>query len=69
MTEDETSARREQLGQVGIVNELLRAENGHEKEYLVSVDRPVTDLFLQCMARGVRIMGVMTQNGRLSRYT
>jgi 23S rRNA pseudouridine2604 synthase len=50
-----------------IVNELLRAENGHEKEYLVSVDRPVTDLFLQCMARGVRIMGVMTQPARVQR--
>lgn len=50
-----------------IVNELLRVENGHEKEYLVSVDRPVTDLFLRCMAGGVRIMGVVTQPCRVER--
>lgn len=50
-----------------IVNELLRVENGHEKEYLVSLDRPVTDLFLQCMANGVRIMGVVTQPCRVTR--
>jgi len=38
-----------------IVNELLRAENRHEKEYLVEVDKPVTPAFLTGMARGVRI--------------
>ncbi|MGH8455661.1 MAG: 23S rRNA pseudouridine(2604) synthase RluF [Stenotrophobium sp.] len=38
-----------------IVNEILRAENNHEKEYLVTVDRPVTDEFLQRMAAGVRL--------------
>jgi 23S rRNA pseudouridine2604 synthase len=44
-----------------IVNEILRVENAHEKEYLVTVDRALTDEFLQEMARGVRIMGTMTQ--------
>ncbi len=44
-----------------IVNEILRVENAHEKEYLVTVDRPVTDEFLNRMASGVRIMGVMTR--------
>ena len=44
-----------------IVNELLRVENRHEKEYVVTVDRPITDQFLQDMASGVRILGVMTQ--------
>jgi 23S rRNA pseudouridine2604 synthase len=44
-----------------IVNELLRSENNHEKEYLVAVNRPVTDGFLAGMARGVRIHGQMTK--------
>lgn len=38
-----------------IVNEILRAEHHHEKEYLVAVDRPITDEFLERMAGGVRI--------------
>lgn len=38
-----------------IVNEILRAENGHEKEYWATVDRPVSDAFLADMARGVRL--------------
>jgi 23S rRNA pseudouridine2604 synthase len=44
-----------------IVNEILRAENHHEKEYLVAVNKPVTDEFLRGMARGVRIHGKMTE--------
>jgi 23S rRNA pseudouridine2604 synthase len=50
-----------------IVNELLRAENKHEKEYLVAVNKPVTDDFLRGMARGVRIRGEMTLPCRTSR--
>ena len=48
-----------------IVNELLRVENRHEKEYVVTVDHPVTDEFLEGMARGVRILGVSTQPCRV----
>lgn len=48
-----------------IVNELLRVENRHEKEYVVTVDRPITDEFLEGMASGVRILGVMTQPCRV----
>jgi len=44
-----------------IVNEILRSENNHEKEYLVGVNKPVTDEFLQGMARGVRVHGQMTR--------
>ena len=44
-----------------IVNELLRVENRHEKEYIVTVDRPITEEFLQRMARGVPMLGVVTQ--------
>lgn len=43
-----------------IVNELLRAENEHEKEYVVSVKKPVTDDFLEAMARGVPILDTVT---------
>lgn len=44
-----------------IVNHILRAENRHEKEYLVGVDKPVTDEFLRAMARGVRIHRTVTK--------
>ena len=47
-----------------IVNEILRVEHGHEKEYLVTVERPVTDTFLSMMAAGVRIGGEKTQARR-----
>ena len=50
-----------------IVNEILRSENNHEKEYLVTVDRPITDLSLAMMASGVRIMGEMTKPANVSR--
>ncbi|CAH1000267.1 Dual-specificity RNA pseudouridine synthase RluF [Neolewinella maritima] len=44
-----------------VVNEILRAENAHEKEYIVTVDRPVTPDFLQRMSRGVPILQVRTK--------
>jgi len=50
-----------------IVNELLRSENNHEKEYLVGVNRPVTPEFLTGMARGVRIRGQLTKPCRTAR--
>ncbi len=43
-----------------IVNALLRAEHGHEKEYLVEVDRPITDRFLLGLQRGVEILETRT---------
>jgi 23S rRNA pseudouridine2604 synthase len=43
-----------------IVNKILRAENDHEKEYIVNVDKPITPMFLQGMAGGVKILGTMT---------
>ncbi|MNI30044.1 Ribosomal large subunit pseudouridine synthase F [compost metagenome] len=52
-----------------IVNRMMRAENGHEKEYSVAVDKPVTDEFLHRMAAGVDILGTRTlpcETGRLS---
>jgi len=50
-----------------IVNEILRSENNHEKEYLVTVDRPITDLSLKMMADGVKIMGEITKPCKVSR--
>jgi 23S rRNA pseudouridine2604 synthase len=43
-----------------IVNEILRAENKHEKEYIVSVDKPITPEFLKGMSEGVKILGTKT---------
>ncbi|HEY2464624.1 MAG TPA: pseudouridine synthase [Steroidobacteraceae bacterium] len=50
-----------------IVNEILRSENNHEKEYLVSVDRPITDLSLRMLAGGVKIMGELTKPSKVTR--
>jgi len=50
-----------------IVNDILRAENHHEKEYLVAVNKAVTDEFLNSMARGVRIHGQLTKPCKLRR--
>jgi 23S rRNA pseudouridine2604 synthase len=50
-----------------IVNEILRSENNHEKEYIVTVDRPVTDLSLKMMASGVKIRGELTKPCKVSR--
>ena len=52
-----------------IVNEILRSENDHEKEYIVTVDRPFTDEFISGMARGVRLpeLHVVTKRCEVSR--
>lgn len=44
-----------------IVNKILRAGNNHEKEYLVTVDKVITDQFIERMANGVPILGEMTR--------
>jgi 23S rRNA pseudouridine2604 synthase len=50
-----------------IVNDILRSENNHEKEYIVAVDRPITELSLQMMASGVKIMGELTKRCKVTR--
>jgi 23S rRNA pseudouridine2604 synthase len=50
-----------------IVNEILRSENEHEKEYVVTVDRAVTEIFLNGMASGVRMLGTVTKPCRVKR--
>jgi 23S rRNA pseudouridine2604 synthase len=45
-----------------IVNEILRAENNHEKEYIVTVDKAITDSFVKKMSSGVSILGTKTKD-------
>ena len=48
-----------------IVNKILRAGNKHEKEYLVTVNKPVTDDFIVKMGSGVPVLGEMTKKCRV----
>lgn len=50
-----------------IVNKIMRSENGHEKEYVVIVDKPITSEFIQAMSSGVDILGVTTKPCEVSR--
>ena len=43
-----------------LVNKILRAGNDHEKEYLVTVDKPITEVFIRGMSAGVPILGSVT---------
>ncbi|MCP1328098.1 23S rRNA pseudouridine(2604) synthase RluF, partial [Halomonas sp. 707D4] len=55
-----------------LVNKILRANNQHEKEYVVTVDKPVTDDFIEGMQKGVPILGQVTKKckvERVSRFT
>ncbi|MFY0779209.1 23S rRNA pseudouridine(2604) synthase RluF [Peribacillus simplex] len=55
-----------------IVNEILRAENKHEKEYIVTVDKPLTASFIQDMSSGVEILDTKTlpcKVEQLTKYT
>ena len=45
-----------------IVNKILRARNNHEKEYIVSVNRPINRDFIQRMSNGVEILDTITRN-------
>jgi 23S rRNA pseudouridine2604 synthase len=54
-----------------IVNEILRSEGEHEKEYIVSVDKPITQEFVDNMSKGVKILGTTTlpcEVEQLSKY-
>ncbi|HJS00242.1 MAG TPA: 23S rRNA pseudouridine(2604) synthase RluF [Flavobacterium sp.] len=44
-----------------IVNKILRARNNHEKEYTVTVNKPITDRFIQRMGNGVPILDTVTR--------
>lgn len=44
-----------------IVNKVLRAGNNHEKEYIVTVDKPISSMFVERMANGIPIDGTLTK--------
>lgn len=44
-----------------IVNEILRSENNHEKEYVVTVNKPITEAFIKDMSKGVNILDTRTK--------
>ncbi|MGB7998178.1 MAG: 23S rRNA pseudouridine(2604) synthase RluF [Photobacterium halotolerans] len=52
-----------------IVNKILRAGNSHEKEYVVRVDKPVTEAFLAKMASGVEILDTVTLPCKVTKET
>lgn len=52
-----------------IVNKILRAENHHEKEYIVQVDKPITDDFIKKMSAGVDILDTTTLPCRVEKIS
>ena len=52
-----------------IVNKILRAENNHEKEYMVTVNKPITPEFVQGMSKGVKILGTKTKPCQVNRIS
>lgn len=52
-----------------IVNKILRAGNNHEKEYIVTVNKPITEGFLESMANGVKILGTTTKKCKITQIS
>lgn len=55
-----------------IVNKILRARNNHEKEYTVTVDKPITSRFIDRMAGGIPILDTITRKchvEQISKFT
>ncbi len=50
-----------------IVNKILRARNNHEKEYVVTVDRPITSNFIKRMSSGIPILDTVTKKCEVER--
>lgn len=50
-----------------LVNKILRAGNKHEKEYLVTVNKPISDEFLAGMSAGVPMLGVITKKCKVTK--
>lgn len=50
-----------------IVNKILRAGNNHEKEYIVSVDKPLTKEFVKSMENGVPILDTITKSCKVKK--
>ena len=52
-----------------IVNKILRARNNHEKEYIVTVNKTITDRFIQRMGAGVPILDTVTKECRVEKIS
>ncbi len=52
-----------------IVNKILRARNNHEKEYIVTVNKTITDRFIQRMGAGVPILDTVTKECRIEKIS
>ncbi|SFH30222.1 23S rRNA pseudouridine(2604) synthase RluF [Pedobacter insulae] len=50
-----------------LVNKILRAGNNHEKEYIVTVNKPITEQFLTGMSKGVPVLGIMTKKCKVTK--
>ena len=52
-----------------LVNKILRAGNHHEKEYIVTVNKPLTQTVISSMANGVPMLGIMTKKCKVELIT
>lgn len=52
-----------------IVNKILRARNNHEKEYTVTVNRPITDRFIDRMSNGIPILDTVTRKCKVEKIS
>ncbi|MCW3171496.1 23S rRNA pseudouridine(2604) synthase RluF [Shewanella subflava] len=52
-----------------LVNKILRAGNNHDKEYVVTVNKPITDDFIKGMGAGVPILGVVTKKCKVEQVS
>lgn len=52
-----------------IVNKILRARNNHEKEYTVTVNKPITDRFIERMGNGIPILDTITRKCKVEQMS
>ena len=52
-----------------IVNKILRARNNHEKEYIVTVNKQITDRFIQKMSNGIPILDTVTRKCKVEQIS
>lgn len=52
-----------------IVNKILRAGNNHEKEYIVTVNKPITDDFVRQMSNGLPILDTITKKCKVEKIS
>jgi 23S rRNA pseudouridine2604 synthase len=50
-------------------DKISKSENEHEKEYIVTLDRPFDDLFMEEMSNGVEILGTRTKPCKVSKVS